>query len=251
MKRLNMPLVLDTVFAGTCAFLLFFTSVRFYTKSAIWGLFFGIAALLLFGALAYVYISRKQNKTLLLSSDENNKKLLALHLSLSTDTYIKRLFKSLLGEGARISGQKVLLGETANFFNFKMQPLSEDDVAKVIKYRFDGKKRIYCAKISPEAAALATNFSIELTGIDGVYTALKDKNLLPEKYVYEGPKKIKFFNRIKTRFNRRLAAPLFWSGVGLLFLSYFTFFPIYYIVSGSAMLILSAVSLVISSTVKN
>lgn len=246
MKRLNLPLVLDTVFAGMCAFLLFFTAVRFYTKSAVIGLIFGICALLLFGALAYVYISRKQNKNLLLSRDEKNKKMLSLHLSLSSDTYIKRLFKSLFGEGARISGQKILFGETANFFNFKMQPLSEDDVARVIKYRFEGKKRIYCAKISPEAAALASNFLIELTGIDGVYSALKDKQLLPDKYVYEGAKKIKFASRIKARFNRRLAAPLFWSGVGLLFLSYFTFFPVYYIVSGSLMLILSAVSLVFS-----
>lgn len=245
MKRLNLPLVLDTVFTGVCAFLLFFTAVRFYTKSAAIGLIFGIAALLLFGALAFVYISRKQNKTLLLARDEKDKKLLSLHLSLSSDAYIKRLFKSLFGDGARISGQKVLFGETANFFNFKMQPLSEDDVARVIKYKFDGKKRIYCAKISPEATALATNFLIEITGIDGVYSALKDKELLPEKYVYEGAKKIKFTSRIKARFNRRLAAPLFWSGMGLLFLSYFTFFPVYYIVSGSLMLILSAVSLVI------
>ena len=246
MRRLNLPLVLDTVFAGICAFLLFFTSVRFYTKSAVLGLIFGITALLLFGALAYVYISRKQNKKLLLSRDEKNKKLLALHLSLSSDAYIKTLFKSLFGEGARISGQKVLFGERANFFNFKMQPLTEDDVARVIKYRFDGKKRIYCAKISPEAAALAANFLIELTDIDGVYYALKEKELLPEKYVYEGAQKVKFFQKVKSRFNRRLAAPLFWSGAGLLALSYFTFFPIYYIVSGSIMLILSAVSLVVT-----
>ena len=251
MRRLNLPLVLDTVFAGVCAFLLFFTAVRFYTKSVVIGLIFGILALLLFGALAYVYISRKQNKNLLLSRDEKNKKLLSLHLSLSTDSYIKKLFKSMFGEGAKISGQKVLFGDTANFFNFKMQPLSEDDVARVIKYRFDGKKHIYCAKISPEAAALATNFLIEITGIDGVYSALKDKELLPEKYVCEGAKKIKFLSRIKARFSRSLAAPLFWSGIGLLVLSYLSFYPVYYIVSGSVLLILAAVSLVVKHAVTN
>lgn len=244
MKRINLPLVLDTVFAGICAFLLFFTAVRFYTKSAVIGLIFGIAALLLFGALSYVYISRKQNKNLLISRDEKSKKLLSLHLSLSSDGYIKKLFCTMLGEGAKIRGQKVIFGETANFFNFKMQPLSEDDVARVIKHKFDGKKRIYCVRTSPEAAVLATNFLIEVTGIDGVYSALKSKNLLPEKYVYEGAEKIKLSQRIKARFNRKLAAPLFWSGAGLLALSYFTFFPIYYIISGSLMLILSAVSIV-------
>lgn len=241
---MNLPLVLDTVFVGICAFLLFFTAVRFYTKSVAAALVFGFSALFLFGALAYVYISGKQNKKLLLSRDEKNKKLLALHLSLSSDGYIRRLFKSLLGEDAKISGRKVVLNDTASFFCFKMEPLTEDDVAQVIKYRYEGKKRIYCAKSSREAAALAANFLIEIVGIDSVYSSLKEKGLLPEKYVYEGAEKIGFFKKVKSRFNRRLAAPLFWSGIGLMALSYFTFFPVYYIVSGSLLLILSAVSLV-------
>ncbi len=245
MKRLNLPLVADTLFAGICAFLLFFTAVRFYTKSAVTGLIFGIAALLLFGALSYVYISRKQDKNLLLSRDEKNKKLLALHLSLSSDEYIKKLFRELLGSDAKIRGGKVILGDTSAFFDFKMQPLTEDDVARVIKSKTDGKKRIYCVRISPEAAALAGNFLIEVVCIDDVYSALKEKNLLPEKYVYEGGEKIKLSAKIKARFNRKLAAPLFWSGSGLLLLSYFTFFPLYYIISGSLLLILSAASLVV------
>lgn len=245
MKRLNIPLIADTLFTGVCAFLLFFTAVRFYTKSAVIGLIFGIAALFLFGALSFVYISRKQSKKLLLSRDEKNRKLLALHLSLSSDEYIKKLFCSLLGEGARISGQKVIFNDTAAYFDFKMQPLSEDDVARVIKHKYAGKKRLYCVRISPEAAVLAGNFLIEITCIDDIYSALKEKNLLPEKYVYEGSEKIKLSKRIKKRFNRKLAVPLFWSGAGLLLLSYFTFFPLYYIISGSLMLILSAASMVI------
>ena len=248
MKRLNLPLALDTLFAGLCAFLLFFTAVRFYTKNAYIGLIFGMLACLLFGALAFVYISRKQNKNLLLSRDEKNKTLLALHLSLSSDYYIRKLFLSLFGEGARKLGMKVVVDDTACFFNFKMHALSEDDVARVIKYRWEGKKRIYCVKCSPEAAALAANFLIEITGIDGVYSALKEKNLLPEKYVYEGAKKVTFFARVKSRFNRRSSAPLFWSGAGLLALSYFAFYPLYYVISGSILLILAAVTLVINQS---
>lgn len=244
MKRINLPLIADTFFAGLCAFLLFFTAVRYYTKNAPLALAFGIAAMLLFGALGYLYISRKQNKKLLISRDEKQKKLLSLHLSLSSDSYIKKLMRSMLGEGAEISGEKVVLNGEANFFNFKMQPLSEDDVARVIKYGFNGKKKIYCSALSPQAAALAKNFSIGVAGIDEVYEKLKEKELLPEKYVYEEPPRIKFFQRVKARFSRKLAAPLFWSGAGLLALSYFTFFPLYYIISGSVILILSAVSFV-------
>lgn len=241
MKRINLPLVSDTLFAGICAFLLFFTAVRYYTKNVAVALAFGIAAFLLFGALGYLYISQRQNKKFLISRGEKQKKLLSLHLSLSSDTYIKKLFCSMLGDGAKISGKKVLSDGTANFFDFKMQPLTEDDVAQVIKYGFKGKKKIYCSTVSPQAAALAESFSIGIEEIDGIYEKLKEKQLLPEKYVYREPPKLKLWNRIKARFSRKSAAPLFWSGAGLLALSYFTFFPLYYIISGSVILILSAV----------
>lgn len=244
MKRLNLPLVLDTLFAGACAFLLFFTSLRYYTKSAVIGLIFGVCAALLFGALAFLYISGKQNKSLLISRDEKNKKLLSLHLSLSSDYYLTNLFKKCLGEEAKIRGKRVICGGQSHFFNFKMHPLSEDDIARVIKFKHDGEKIIFCNSVSAPSAALAAHFGIGIKGIDEVFALLKKNNLMPEKYAYEDAKKLSLLKRLKGVFTRKLCAPLFWSGLALLALSYFTFFPVYYIVSGSIMLFLSAVALV-------
>lgn len=244
MKRLNLPLILDTAFAAFSMFLLFFTAIRFYTKNAVIGLIFGICAGLLFGALSFLYISGKQNKSLLISRDEKQKKLLALHLSLSRDEYVLNLFKKYFGEESKIRGKRIIFGGQSYFFNFKMQPLTEDDVARIIKFKCDGGKNIYCVKCSQEAAMLANGFSINITGIDEVFANLKKNNLLPEKYVYEEAKKKNIFKRIQARFSRKICAPLFWSGAALLALSYFTFYPIYYIVSGGIMLILSAVALV-------
>ncbi len=245
MKRLNLPLILDTLFAAICAFLLFFTAIRFYTRNPVLGLLFGIAAALLFGALCFVYISNKQNKSLLISHDEKQKKLLALHLTLSSDSYVKNLFSNCL-ENSKICGKRVICGGVSYFFNFKMQPLSEDDIAAVIKENVPESKAVYCVKVSPEALILAENFDIKILLIDDVYELLKSKNSLPEKYIYEGKKRDNVFKRIRARFSRKLCAPLFWSGLGLLALSYFTFFPIYYIVSGGIMLILSATALVLN-----
>ena len=50
-----------------------------------------------------------------------------------------------------------------------MQPLGEDDVAKVIKFRYDGEKKIYCVKASPEAVMLASNFSIATVCIENLF----------------------------------------------------------------------------------
>lgn len=246
MRRINLPLILDTAFAATCAFLLFFTAIRYYTKNVYIALGFAVAAFALFGLLSYVYISRKQNKKLLISRDEKQKKLLALHLSLSSDEYICNLFLQCFGENATVKADRIYTPESVYFFDFKMQPLTEDDVAKVIKFKCDKQKIIYCCRLSPEAAALCEYFIIATVQIDEIYKTLKDNGLLPEKYVYEGAKKIGVFKRIKARFSRKICAPLFWSGAALLALSYFTFFPLYYIISGGIMLILSAVALVIN-----
>ena len=248
MRRINLPLILDTFFAGLCAFLLFFTAIRYYTRNAYVALAFAVCACLLFGSLSFLYISKKQNKKLLLSRDEKQKKLLSLHLSLSTDDYICGLFEKCFDaqQKPQIKGSKIHTDEAVYFFIFKMQPLNEDDVAEVIKFKSDKKKIIFCCRQSAEAAMLCENCLIETQCIDYVYGLLKEKELLPEKYVYEGAKKISFFKRVKARFSRKLCAPLFWSGAALMFLSYFTFFPVYYIISGGIMLILSAVTLVIN-----
>lgn len=247
MRKINLPLVLDTLFAALCAFLLFFTSLRYYTKNAVIALIFAVAAFVLFGLLSYFYISKKQNKKLLISKDERHKTLLALHLSLSSDEYIEKLFTKGLsadGEKCEICDSRINVGNNCYFFIFKMQPISEDDAAKVIKVKCDKNKIIVCNRPSPEAQTLCENFSIEIKDITFVYELLKEKQLLPEKYVYDGAKKVTFLNKIKLRFSRKICAPLFWSGLGLLALSYFTFFPIYYILSGGIMLILSAVALI-------
>ena len=126
MRRINLPLILDTFFAGLCAFLLFFTSIRYYTRNAYIALGFAIASCILFGALSFLYISKKQNKKLLISKDEKQKKLLSLHLSLSSDEYISQLLEKGLtaeNEKCEIKDNKLIIGETAYFYNFKMQPI--------------------------------------------------------------------------------------------------------------------------------
>lgn len=248
MRRINLPLILDTALAAACAFLLFFTAIRYYTGNVYLALGFALCALALFGALAYLYVSKKQNKKLLISGTEKKKKLLALHLSLSSDEYVWQLFlKCLNADEDCLKGGKIVLENEIYFFNFRMAPLTEDDVAKIIKYSSQAKKILLCCAISPEAALLAENFDIDCRNIDKVYDALEKKRLLPEKYAYE-KQKAGVFKLIKSRFTRKLSAPLFWSGAALLFLSYFTFYPVYYIVSGGIMLILAVVTLAINQS---
>ncbi|MGN0817383.1 MAG: hypothetical protein ACI4L9_00300 [Candidatus Coproplasma sp.] len=243
MKRLNFPLVLDSFLAATCAFLFFFTFIRFYTKSAVWGLVFGACAFIITGATAFLYIRKRQNEKLTLSRDARRAELLKLHLCLLSEGELKRTLLPLI-DGGKISGKTIETPERTHYLIFCLQPLSPDDIAGVIRKSGKKSKVILCNAISEEAKKLAENFEIDCVTGDEIYSRLKERNLLPEKYAFEGEKRLNFFARVSLRFNRRLAAPLFWSGLGLTAFSYFTFYPVYYIISGGVLLVLAAICLV-------
>jgi hypothetical protein len=237
MKRFNLPLVSDSLFCGVCAFLLFYTAVRHYTKNIALSIIFGLAAAVLFGALAFIYIRKKQGRKLVSRHDEKQKNLLSLHLSVCPFAEVQDMFSALLD--GKISGKNLTADGKIYFLKFCLSPLSPDDIAGVIKSKSQLKKVVLCNKISVDALALADNFLIEVTTLDSLYSLLKQKDLLPKEYIFNGVKKPRFFARIKSSFRKNRARPLFISGLCLLLFSYFTFFPAYYIVFGGLLLLLS------------
>ena len=58
------------------------------------------------------------------------------------------------------------------------------------------------------------------------------------------------FSKIKGGFSRRLCMPAFWSGAAMLFFSYFSFYPVYYIVSGSLLLVLCSAAAIFGKRAK-
>ena len=190
MKRLNLPIVLDSFLAAVCAFLLFFTAVRYYTKSAIWGLTFGIFAFFIFGALAFIYIRKRQNQKLTLTKDEREAELLRLHLSLLPESELLKTLLPLV-DGGKISGRIIETEDKVFYPIFRMQPLSPDDIAGVIKRKSKKQKVIFCNTLSEQAIKLAKDFDIEYVTGNRIFNRLKAENLLPEKYVFGGDKKRK------------------------------------------------------------
>lgn len=244
MRRLNVPLVADTLLVAVCAFLLFFTAVRYYTKNAVFGLVFAVFAFFTFGALAFYAIGRKQDRKLLLARDEKQKGLLSLHLSLCTQTEILSLFSSALENAVR-EGATLTDGSRRYYFSFRLRPLTPDDVAEVVKSDSGQQEKVvYCNQAGAEARQLAADFNISLKCANDAYALLKQQRLLPEKYKFEEKQRLTFFGRIRARFTRRQSVRLFRCGAALILFSFFTFFPVYYIVSGGALFVLAAVCLI-------
>lgn len=246
MKRLNFALISDVVFFTLCAFILSFTLIRYYTKNAITALIAAIGCALICGVIAFFILYTKRKKTLILSLGESERKSLSLHLSVCGVNYLNDLFESAL-DGTYVAGNRLQSKERLYFFNFKLSPLSPDDIAEIIKVDSVKGKCVFCCESSPAALSLAEDFGIKVTQINEIYALLKDKKLLPEKYALGNVKKPNVFKRIKKRFNRKLCPPLFFCGLSLLFFSFFTFYPVYYMVFGGMLLALSAVSILISA----
>ncbi len=245
MKRLNFALVSDVLFFTLCAFIISFACLRFFIKSIALAVAVSAAIALVTGATAFTVLLDKRKKRLALTLDESEKKSLALHLSVCGEKYVRELFLKAL-DGTYVGGNHVEDEENVYFFNFKMAPLSADDIAAVIKCDSQKRKRIFCCSVCPEALSLAEDFEVTVTGIGEIYVLLKDKELLPEKYALGKVKKPSVLEKIKRRFNRRLSPSLFFSGFALIFFSFFTFYPVYYVAAGGVLTLLSAVTVLIN-----
>lgn len=234
MKRF-VPLIADAVLAAVCAFLLFFTLVRFYFSTAA-GLAAGIIGGLAAGAGAFAYIAAKQSRSASLSAGKREAEKLAVHLACIPQSEAEELFMRCLDEPEQKDGRIECEGE-AYFTKFCMEPCDRDDLLPAARFKTDKKKYFVCNAATAACAEFAADCGVEIICADGVYERLKARGALPEKYTGE-VKKVKFFARIKSRFSKKLCLPSFASGAALLFFSYFTYYPIYYIVTGSLLLLL-------------
>lgn len=246
MKKINLPLICDVAFTAFCAFTLFYTALRHYSGSVYIALPFAICAAFLFGALAFLVISGKQKKQRIIFKNARERELLKTHLSLLGKIESARLVAPVLEEGVKAERSRICSDERAYYPMFTFEKLTENDVAAVIKRRTDKQKVILCNSFTSEAQSLADRFGIKFLCADDIFDKLQKSGCLPEKYLCGEAAKHGVVQKIRERFNKKLTSPLFFSGIGLIALSYFTFFPVYYIVSGSILLVLAVAALFIS-----
>lgn len=242
MKKINLAVVSDVLFFTLCAFLISFTALRYFFKSVAWAI--ACSALL---AVAVCLISlrltlKKRERLIATTIGEGERKLLAIHLSTLSLCDVKSLFLNAL-DGTYALDNGIADGEKEYRFCFKLSPLTCDDVASVIKERCEKQLVLLCCAVQSETVGFAKDFGVTLFSMGEIYPLLKQKKLLPESYPFKSSVKKGVFNKVKGRFNRRLCHSLFFSGLFLLIYSLFSFYPVWYIVTGSILLLLSAVCL--------
>ncbi len=234
MKKIDFPLWSDTVFFFACAFLVTLCILRYY-RIAMWLalLLAGITALsLAVGVFSLNYLRR--SKKHLLQRDREEQEKLMLHLALSSPEANRKLFAPLLEEQKREDGEEKV------YFLFTMQPLSADAVAEKIKNSPAGETfRIFCNALTPEAARLCERFALPVSDGSEIYALLKERGLLPEKYICGETKKRGVRERVKIGCRKKNSRSFFVSGAALLILSLFSFFPLYYVIGGCVLIFTS------------
>lgn len=240
MKKMSLfAVVSDSILAAACAFALIFTAVRFYTKNPSLGLGLGCAAFVLFGALAYMKLSARRGKAIAFGKNSGKRKAFKTYLCSLDAQSAAGLIAPAFGGKATDAG--VTCDGKIYLPHFTPNALSPNDICGEIAMNSAQKKVIVCNAATDDAVKFAGLFGVEIAFSDEIYDKLNELGALPESYPFAESLKPKLKDLLKRAVRRSNAGRLFWCGLWLTLFSYFTFFPVYYIVSGGIFLVLSAV----------
>ena len=235
------PVIADTVFYAACAFLLGFCALRF------WGVSAPLAALAcVFLALAVgtgvFFLERHNRRKKYLSAKQREEcDALLLHLSLSPPDQKAELLASALSKEGRKTeyegGSLCVDGKAAELL-FCMEPASADELARAIG-RHGGNFILYCNRLSDSAENLLKRFPVEAVRGEEVYGLLKRTDTIPAQLLGSVGAKKSHKEKLRAVLKKSSARPFFLSGTMLLIMSLFTLFPVYYLITGSVLLLLS------------
>lgn len=246
MKMLSLfAVITDSIFAAACSLFIFFTAIRFYTGNVPLALFFGIVAALVLGALCFLRLKAKRGRAISLGQSEGKRSNFKLYLCTLDKSgrmdILKKAYGGEIKDGALVSGDRIYVAE------FTPLPLSSNDICRATAFASTLEKVVVCNSLSDEAKAVADRLDVRVAVADGLYEELEKKGELPESYPFKTGKKKNFMCMLKGAVKKSYALRWMMCGLWLTAFSYFTFFPVYYIVAGGVMLAFSAVCLLFGS----
>lgn len=229
MKKIDLPLYSDTLFFAACGGLLSLCILRYYRLNMWLSVLLSILFAILVGVGTFLFLYRKRKKQFNTTKDKEETEKLKLHLALSSKEANEKLFAPLLSES-----------KTTIYLLFRMQPISADAIAEKLRITPTEKQfGVFCNRLSEEATTLCDEFDIKVTQIETLYRELKERNLLPATYICGEKKRRGTKEKLKTSFSKKNSRSFFVSGAALAILSFFSFFPVYYVICASVLLLLS------------
>lgn len=244
MKHFRFSMISDLLFYGTCAFVFSLCILRYF-KVPLW-LSLIVAGMLALAAagLLFVPMYLKSRKKLLGKAEKERRDALLLHLALEKPERVQdALLDAYLADGkeARKEAEGLLVEGVPLFPLFTMEPVGADTIASLLRRYGTEPFAIACNALTADAEKLMNSFGLRAERGDDVFALFERTGTTPEKLICgEIPRKTAK-QKLRRSFQKSNARPYFTSGILLLLMSLFTFFPVYYIISGSVLLFCSVV----------
>lgn len=242
MKKIDLTLVADCAFYGFAAWFLSIGLLRYFrmqlTPAAI------LSSLISFSVTGVVFLlsyHRRLKKRLSKKETEAQEALL-LHLALEKEERVRAaLLTAFLADKktAQCQDDALFVDGALCIPRFTMQPLSADEVARILRAHGQKSVKILCNSLTPEAEKLAASFGIEIMRKNEIYSLFTRTETIPSPLILAELPRKSIKRTLRRIVSKKSARPFFASGILLLIMSLFTFFPIYYLISGSVLTILA------------
>ena len=233
----------DVIFAFFGSFLFSVCLFRYEKIPLLLAFVLAILCGVLLAAAVAAYLQSKRKNLFLKKSDETQKEKLLLHLALLSEEKQTSLFKDAIPseEPLQRFGRLRLYSKTKFYFlNFRLTPVNADDIAKYARLKTGKEKILLCSNVEDSSLGLCAKLNIHVKTGDDVYLLLKEHNKLPESFLGEESGENKRKRRFKSWFSKKNGKAFSIGGFMLLFTSFLTPFPYYYLIFGGGMLLASA-----------
>lgn len=242
MKKLYLPLILDVLFYSFAAFLVALGILRYYRLPA--AICFGVSipVALAVGIITFLLVARSRRRFFLNRSETAKTQALMLHLTLEKDERVRALLLAAIcadGKEAHCEGDALKTEGIVLVPLFTMQPITADAVAVLLKKYGTEPFAIACNALTPEAEKLLATFGRTAVKAREIYELVERTNTMPNPLICGQIPKKDVRTRARRALSKRNARPFFVSGLLLLIMSLFTFFPVYYLISGSVLVCVS------------
>lgn len=240
MKKFSLALAADVLFYSVAAWLLAVGLLRYFRAETWVCMTAATLIALAVGGGTFCLLSAKREKRLLGKKEREERDALLLHLALEKDERVRALLLTALaadGREAHCSGDALALDGNPLVPLYTMEPVSADAVAQLVR-RFGSEPFIVaCNALTPEAEKLLTSFGKEVMNGDETYALFSRTKSIPEKLLCGDVPRRTAKTRLRAAFAKRNARPFFVSGFLLLIMSLFVIYPVYYLVTGSVLMI--------------
>ena len=219
MKKIDLTLVADCAFYGFAAWFLSIGLLRYFrmqlTPAAI------LSSLISFSVTGVVFLlsyHRRLKKRLSKKETEAQEALL-LHLALEKEERVRAaLLTAFLADKktAQCQDDALFVDGALCIPRFTMQPLSADEVARILRAHGQKSAKILCNSLTPEAEKLAASFGIEIMRKNEIYSLFTRTETIPSPLILAELPRKSIKRTLRRIVSKKSARPFFTSGILLL-----------------------------------